>query len=133
MKVQNQQYDSLLDDPPDDAQGHPALGQWVMQARKSLNYSRDELAARSGVSAKTIQRIEDGADAQHSTVLSLAQALHIALVALPQAQVGYVADVLANQGRLLALPAQRSAPPSRLGSAMEALANAPAATSQRNS
>jgi transcriptional regulator with XRE-family HTH domain len=85
-------------------------GTWIAQARKSQGWSREALALHSGVSAKTIQRIEDGADAQYSTVLALAKALKLVLMVVPQAQAGFARDVVASDGRLVPLPVQRDAP-----------------------
>jgi transcriptional regulator with XRE-family HTH domain len=99
------------------------LAQWLASARKSQAWSREALALRSGVSAKTIQRIEEGADAQYSTVLALAQALQLVLMVVPQAQAGFARDVVASDGRLVPLPTQRSAPMSAVEQAI-ASANA---------
>ncbi len=97
------------------------LNQWVAQTRQSLGYSRAELALQSGVSAKTIERVEDGADAQYSTVLALAKALKLVLMVVPQTQAGFARDVLASQGRLVPLPAQYNAP---MSAVEQAIANA---------
>jgi transcriptional regulator with XRE-family HTH domain len=99
------------------------LAQWLASARKSQAWSREALALRSGVSAKTIQRIEEGADAQYSTVLALARALQLVLMVVPQAQAGFARDVVASDGRLVPLPTQRSAPMSAVEQAI-ASANA---------
>lgn len=49
----------------------------LFEIRKKLNYTQDELSEKSGVSVRTIQRIEAGADLKGHTLKAIASALNI--------------------------------------------------------
>ncbi|PWN71106.1 XRE family transcriptional regulator [Chryseobacterium phosphatilyticum] len=49
----------------------------LLKYRESLNLTQEELAAKSGISIRTIQRIEAGTEPKGYTLRALAKALHI--------------------------------------------------------
>ncbi|RZS93820.1 helix-turn-helix domain-containing protein [Aquimarina brevivitae] len=49
----------------------------LLEYRKKLNYTQDELSDKSGVSVRTIQRIEAGAELKGHTLKVIAQALNV--------------------------------------------------------
>ncbi|TCU13089.1 helix-turn-helix domain-containing protein [Rhizobium sullae] len=56
-------------------------GVQVKMARAALGWGVRDLAAKSGVTANTVNRIENGADAKQSTMDALQRALEVAGVA----------------------------------------------------
>lgn len=77
--------------------------------REKLNLTQEELAAKSGVSVRTIQRIEAGTEPKGYTLKTLAQALNIETDALinstvttePQPSVNYLLLKLINLSSIL--------------------------------
>jgi transcriptional regulator with XRE-family HTH domain len=96
---------------------------WVCTGRKKLGLTQAQLSAASGVSLKTIQRIEQGQDTQYSSLVALGRALQVTLLPVPSALTGQVQDILASGGRVASQAQRNLAPSSRLDSASSVLAS----------
>ena len=100
----------------------------LQQARRAAGLSQGELAARSGLSRMTVQKLEAGAiDPRLSTIEVLLRVLGLSLVLVPGELSPAVEEFVRAGGRLVAQPAGIGAP----ASIVDVLAREPAKKAAR--
>jgi transcriptional regulator with XRE-family HTH domain len=81
--------------------------------RKSRGLTQEQLASMAGVSRMTVNKIEkQGGDPQFSTLMTLARAMDLELMAVPKSMRPALDSFVRSGGRMLGQSPGASAPPS---------------------